>query len=110
MLRCHVKIVTPWQIWDALAFKATVSMSNIVGPSDPSPSFGGIVPLKQIVFFTPPMGTLGLFSNIITMSDRPIVTMTADARLVDKATLHKAVHEYFPQELRAIIALKGKSE
>jgi len=93
------------RIWEFLAFKATVSCSNIVGPQEEAVRFGGVVQLRQIVFFTPPVGTLGIFSNLITVSNRVIFAMTADARLMDQAMVHKVVHEYFPQELRKIVAL-----
>ena len=93
------------RIWDLLAFKATVSMSNIVGPPERDVNFGGVVQLNQIVFFTPPVGTLGIFSNLITLSNRVIFAMTADARLMDKETVHRVVHKYFVEELMKIVAL-----
>jgi len=98
------------KVWSVLAFKATISMSNICGPQDPTCNFGGVVNLKQIVFFTPPTGTLGIFCNIITMADRPTIAITADARLIEKEHLHKVVHEYFPQELQAIISCSSKNK
>merc|ERR1711920_185607 len=67
-------------LWPALAFKSTISMSNVPGPQFPLEWCG--MPIRTMMFFVPPTGTLSVFVTMATYNGELSVGMSADGALL----------------------------
>lgn len=63
-------------VWVTLANKVSMSMSNVPGPQFSFEFLG--TPVRALVFFVPPTGTVSCFFTLITLNGKVIVGMGAD--------------------------------
>lgn len=73
----------------AIAFKVTISMSNVPGPQQPLVFAGG--PMEYLIFFVPPSRTISTFITILSYNGRVYIGMAADQRLVKPQELEQLV-------------------
>ena len=79
--------------WPYIAFKVTMSMSNMPGPAGPV-TLGGI-PVTSVAFFVPPQGRVGLFATLYTMNGHIGFGLAADKRIAGQETMESGVHSRF---------------
>ena len=84
-------------LWQALAFKTTVSMSNLPGPQFKLKWLGHA--MKSMHFFVVPQNTIGVFITIFSYDGEVSISMSADERLVTQAEARRITTEYFPEEI-----------
>ena len=66
---------------NAIAYKTTVSMSNMPGPQFPLTFLE--CPVERMFFFVSPQGTVGIFVTIFTFDGKVAVSISADSSLLD---------------------------
>eukprot|EP00658_Telonema_sp_P-2_P054755 TRINITY_DN43549_c0_g2_i3.p3 TRINITY_DN43549_c0_g2~~TRINITY_DN43549_c0_g2_i3.p3 ORF type:complete len:104 (+),score=23.11 TRINITY_DN43549_c0_g2_i3:203-514(+) len=76
------------RLWNLVAFKTTVSISNMPGPQYEGYEFLGH-PIANASFWVPPIGTAGIFITVLSCSGRVGCSMCVDSRLMSK---HQASH------------------
>lgn len=93
-------------LWNATAYKVSVSTSNVPGPSFPVKWCGA--PLRTMSFFVPPTATISIFVTISTYNGTISVGMSADAALLSMDDVRKLTGECFADEMRNILATRDK--
>jgi hypothetical protein len=84
-------------LWPALAYKSTISMSNVAGPQFPLEWCG--MPTRSMMFFVPPTGILSVFVTMQTYNGELSVGMSADGELLTQEALEQIVGELFEHEI-----------
>jgi len=87
-------------VWGPLANKVSVSMSNVPGPQFPLEWCS--VPVRNMMFFVPPTGTISLFVTIATWDGQIIVGMGVDGTLMSQEALSSIAGELFEAEIRQL--------
>jgi len=94
----HKSLLPP--IWNALAFKTTLSYSNVPGPQTPTKFLGSGI--KSLNFYVPPVGTLGLFCTIMSLNDRATVALSSDETIVSLEESRLITGTFFNNEMRLL--------
>jgi len=87
-------------VWRLVANTVTVSMSNLPGPQFPLRWCGA--PVRSMLFFVPPTGTLSLFVTIATWNGAVNIGMAMDAALLGHEKLSDITGRYFEDEIAAL--------
>ena len=85
---------------NAIAYKTTVSMSNLPGPQFPLSFLE--CPVERMFFFVSPQGTVGLFVTIFTFDGKVAVSITSDSALLDADAARAITGKCFFEELEAL--------
>jgi diacylglycerol O-acyltransferase / wax synthase len=81
--------------------KATAVMTNVPGPREPIYMFGA--PIKEIMFWVPQSGRLGLGVSILSYAGQVTLGIATDADLVpDPEMIVAGFHAEFEQLIRLI--------
>jgi hypothetical protein len=99
-------------IWPLLAFKTSLSFSNLPGPQwkfvlDTPPTKTGSnagVPIQSLFFFVPPQNTIGLMVTISSYDGRVMFSASNDGRMSSPAEMDR-LGELFAEELKALVQL-----
>jgi len=94
-------------LWPVVAYKSTVSMSNVPGPHFPLEWCG--MPLRTMLFFVPPAGILSVFVTMITYNGELSVGMSADGTLLTQEALEQIVGELFEHEIAKLRDEAGRT-
>ena len=85
---------------NAIAYKTTVSMSNIPGPQFPLAFLE--CPVERMFFFVSPQGTVGIFVTIFTFDGSVSVSISSDSTLLDSEEARAITGKLFVEELQAL--------
>lgn len=85
---------------NAIAYKTTVSMSNMPGPQFPLTFLE--CPVERMFFFVSPQGTVGIFVTIFTFDGKVAVSISADSSLLDAEEAQSITGKLFVDELEAL--------
>jgi len=91
--------------WAALAFKTTMSLSNLPGPQF-GIHFAG-AELDNMVFFVPPTRTIGIFLTILSYNGFCTFGVAADERLIPEPMAMVTCFENEIDKLAQISGIKG---
>lgn len=87
-------------LWGPLANKVSVSMSNVPGPQFALEWCG--VPVRRMMFFVPPAGSISLFVTIATWDGEVSIGMGVDAKLMSHEALSSITGELFEAEIKQL--------
>jgi len=94
-------------IWNLIANKVSTSMSNIPGPQFAMEWIG--IPLRCILFFVPPVGTVSLFVTIATFNGEVTLGLGGDSRVFRSDALRRISEEFFPAEMQSLVRRNSAS-
>lgn len=87
-------------VWVASTNKITVSMSNVPGPQFPMSWLG--MPVRNMLFFVPPTGTVSVFVTIASFNGEVTVGMGVDGTLLEPEALEQITGKLFEEEIRKL--------
>lgn len=85
---------------NAIAYKTTVSMSNIPGPQFPLAFLQ--CPVERMFFFVSPQGTVGHFVTIFTFDGKISVSISSDSALLNQEEARAITGKLFLEELQEL--------
>lgn len=99
-------------VWPAVTNKTTVSMSNVPGPQFPFKWVG--VPVRSMLFFVPPTGTISIFVTIATMNGEVNVGVAVDSSLMSQEQVKSICGDLFEEQIenlkRSVAAMQPPRE
>lgn len=87
-------------VWPLLTNKVSLSMSNVPGPQFALSWLG--VPVRHMLFFVPPAGSISLFVTIVTWNGSINVGMGIDSELFSQEDLKQICGEFIQGEIEEL--------
>lgn len=87
-------------VWNLLAYKTSVSFSNVPGPQFPLHLCGREI--SALHFTVPPNGNIGFLVSVVSYNGRVSVAVSTDTRVCSAEEAQRLVDVLVPQELRLL--------